>query len=209
MSIEASFHVQELNPLDMNLCYSMMTEATVKKIMARYFQSNKVNAIPTAGAGPDFLVEGKAIEVKGSDADFNKAVDQYCDYLLTGRFSGLAISFPIDLVSVPANLLKVATLGRIAWETTSRYVGVYLVTTDLKNFYYLRYLPYSDQLLNEIMDRISSRSKRTISDSANLAKEAKDDLRWISTTILEALHEYVTEKPDLTVGMDVIQAHED
>jgi len=179
----------------------MVKEETIRKIMMKYFESRNIKTTPTAGAGPDFIVEGKTIETKGSDADFNRAIEQYCDCLLTGKFSNLAVAVPIDLLAPPATLVRLSVPGRVASETKMKYVGVYLIAVHQK-FYHLRYLADSARLVGEVLDRISTQSKDLAGDPTRLAEETKEDVKAIYGTLLEALHELAIEKPDLMVGID-------
>jgi len=87
----------------------------MRLIMVKYFKSKNIKAVPTSGAGPDFLEGGKAIEVKGSNADFGQAINQYCDYLLTGRFKDLAIALPVDLLD-SMSLVRLTAFCKAAWS---------------------------------------------------------------------------------------------
>ncbi|MFX0209789.1 MAG: hypothetical protein ACFFDT_27655, partial [Candidatus Hodarchaeota archaeon] len=102
-----------------------MEERLARKIMSRYFKTKGVKAHAQRGAGPDFLEAGKAIEIKGSGANFNKAISQYIRYIF--RYSDLAVAMPIDLLKAE-NLFKFDLLCRIVYQQMTKYVKAYLIS---------------------------------------------------------------------------------
>jgi hypothetical protein len=71
-----------------------MLEDTAKKVMLTFFKLKGIRAVPSKGAGPDFIVEGKAVEVKGTVFDLERALKQCWDY--AQKYSGVAIALPTD-----------------------------------------------------------------------------------------------------------------
>jgi len=174
----------------------MVKEETMKLIMAEYFERNKIKAVPISGAGPDFLEGGKAIEVKGSEADFGKAMNQYCDYLLTGKYKDLAIALPVDLLD-SKGLASLSIICMIAWNTGYKRIDTYLVA-ERGDWYYLRKLDGSS-ILGEVLGRVSSNLEQKKEEPAKMAEIAKKELKQIDSALRAALVELVTEKPDMTL----------
>ena len=86
-----------------------MDEDTICKIMKKYFESKGMKPIRSKGAGPDFLMDGKAIEVKGSRVrnDFHRMIRQLADY--AKKFTMVELALPFDGL----NLKQAEQLGKL------------------------------------------------------------------------------------------------
>lgn len=71
-----------------------MDEETTRKVMIKYFQSMGLNPNPQRGAGPDIMIDGTAIEVKGTRYDVRRLLNQIVDY--TYKHKRVGVALPID-----------------------------------------------------------------------------------------------------------------
>lgn len=80
-----------------------MDEETTRKVMQKYFESKGLKPIPTRGAGPDFHLNGKAIEIKGSKVkgnknDFHRMLRQLVDY--ARKYIAVELALPFDGLNI-------------------------------------------------------------------------------------------------------------
>lgn len=71
-----------------------MREDTARRVISTFFKLKGIRAIPSRGAGPDFIVDGKAVEVKGTKFDLERALKQCWDY--AQKYTEVAIALPVD-----------------------------------------------------------------------------------------------------------------
>lgn len=174
-----------------------MEEKTVRKIMSKYFEVKKIKAIPTRGAGPDFLEAGKAIEVKGSGvkgARFNAAIYQFANYAF--KYSDLEVAFPIDVLSAN-NIVKFTLLCRIVWEVLHKYIKTYLIAKEGQQ-YFVKSFYDGSQVFNSLLDRISKWSFFKDEIFQNVIDEIEANLSMVNTAIGQALLEEIGRRPDMT-----------
>jgi len=132
----------------------MIREDIMVKIAERYFERQKIKPIRQK-TGPDFLLEGKAIEVKGSNSKFNYALSQFWDYTL--KYRGLMTIFPTDFLSTPSRLFNFHLFCNLALSLAQRYIEVVLVCKD-DDFYYLKELT-GHVLLGDVASYIADEKK--------------------------------------------------
>jgi hypothetical protein len=86
-------------------CYSLlklngkvirMEEEEMRLIMIKYFAMKGIRAVPSKGqaSGPDFHIDGKAVEVKGSTHDFTRMLKQLVDY--ARKYNAVELALPFD-----------------------------------------------------------------------------------------------------------------
>ena len=181
-----------------------MEEKTVRKIMSKYFEIKKIKAIPTRGAGPDFIEAGKAIEVKGSGvrgARFNRAISQYAKYAF--KYSDLEVAFPIDVLS-PDNLIKFTLLCRIVWEVLHKYIKTYLIAKDGQQ-YFVKSFYDGSRVLTSLLDRISKWSYFKHELFQDVIDEIEANLSLVNKAIEQALLEEVRREPDMKLPVSEIK----
>lgn len=181
-----------------------MEEKTVRKIMSKYFKMKKRNAIPTRGAGPDFLEAGKAIEVKGSGVKgsrFNDATSQFAKYAF--KYSDLEVAFPIDVLTAN-NLIKFILLCRIVREVLLKHIRTYLIVED-GHQYFVKSFYDGSQILTSLLDHISKLPdfKDELFENAIVKIEAC--LSLVNITIGDVLHEEVRREPDMILPVSEIK----
>lgn len=131
----------------------MIKEKLMIEIAEKYFERESVKAIRQRGSGPDFLLDGRAIEVKGSNAKFSPAIAQLLDYAF--KYSGLTVILPIDLLSNPTNLLNFHLLCCLARRT----IDTILVGKE-NEFYYLKKFPYGRIILSDVINAVAKEERK-------------------------------------------------
>lgn len=173
----------------------MIDEDTVKQIMTEYFKLKDIKATAQKGSGPDFLEAGTAIEIKGSKSDFDRAMRQFIEYLLSGKYKGLSVAFPHDFLDA-GRLAKFMALGEIAERAMSQYVRTYILTDD-KYFYYVKSFNYGREVWIAILANIIKQHYTTqVDQSSELTKKAKEDFRDFDQTLQENLGQSIKEESD-------------
>jgi len=114
-----------------------MKEETVRRVMTKYYASKGIKVVPSRGAGPDLLINGRAVEVKGSKYDFERMLKQLMDYAY--KYSEVALALPFDGL----NLKKAQQLtGLVLLIADARDIRlkVYLIAPHPKyeNRFYVR-----------------------------------------------------------------------
>ena len=104
-----------------------MREKVVRQVMVKYFESKGVKAIQQTGAGPDLLIDGKAVEVKGTKLDYARMLKQLSDYAL--KYSDLALALPYDCFTLDRAVRLSITSSLIETARDIR-LRVYLVAPD-------------------------------------------------------------------------------
>jgi len=166
----------------------MIKEDTVIKIVQRFFEREGIKPIRQR-TGVDFILKGKAIEVKGSNSKFNRSLLQLSDYIL--KYSGLILIFPTDFLSSPSRLFNFQLLCSLA--SSLAHMSIEVVLVDEKNeYYYLRKLSSAHTLLNDITYQIAH---RLIDEE----KGMKEILENLNTYIQKAFSRIVEEKPDIII----------
>jgi hypothetical protein len=103
-----------------------MEEELAQKIMAKYLEERdwKVK-LKSRPSGPDFLYQGKAIEVKGSDLSVTTAALQFARY--AHEYTEFGIAFPVDALN-GKNLIQIHFLSQIWSRMFGKSLTLYLIT---------------------------------------------------------------------------------
>ena len=114
-----------------------MKERTMRRVMIKYFDSKGIKAIASRGAGPDILIDGKAVEVKGSRYDFDRMLRQLVDYAY--KYSDLALALPFDGLTLK-KAQQLSNLVDLIKEARDIILKVYVVAPDAlhSNLFYVR-----------------------------------------------------------------------
>jgi len=114
-----------------------MREDTAKRVMSTFFKLKGIRAVPSKGAGPDFIVDGKAVEVKGTKFDLERALRQCWDY--AQKYIEVAIALPVDSFNLD-HLWAFHNLTRIIDNVRGFPLKFYLIaeSEEEKDCYYLR-----------------------------------------------------------------------
>ena len=172
----------------------MIKENTVIQIAERFFKREKIEP-RRQKVGVDFIFEGKAIEVKGSNSNFNLALSQFLDYGL--KYSGLMVIFPTDFLSKPSRLFNFHLLCILVSSLAHKSIEVVLVSED-DDFYYLKKIISGHILLNDIASQIAYH----IVDEKETMKEILGNL---NTYIEKACLRIAKEKTDMMIPKSIIQ----
>lgn len=102
-----------------------MQEELAREIMSEYL-ADLWKAKPRARAsGPDFLHEGNAIEMKGSDFRWQDHVRQFTTYVQ--EYASVGLAFPTDALDA-GNLVQMHLFTLLSFESFGKSVAIYLVT---------------------------------------------------------------------------------
>jgi len=120
-----------------------MKEKTMRLVMTKYFASKGIKVIPQSGAGPDLLIDGKAVEVKGSIFDFDRMLKQLIDY--TFKYSDVALALPYDGLKILKRANQLHGIALLIEEARDIRLKVYLVAPDTEheNLFYVREYKYA------------------------------------------------------------------
>jgi len=162
----------------------MIKEDVMIKIIQAYFEREKIKAHRQEVA-PDFLLDGKACEVKGSDSEFRSALNQFFSY--AQKYNGLITAFPTDFLSASSRLFEFHLFVSLASALFQRSIEVILVS-EHESFYYLRKVSYGHILLGDVVNNIVN-EKRSMGET----------LQHIGDLTQKALLKLVMEKPDMTL----------
>ena len=114
-----------------------MREDIAKQVMSAYFELKGIRAVPSRGAGPDFIVDGKAVEVKGTKFDLERALKQCWDY--AQKYIAVAIALPVDSFNLD-RLWAFQNLSRIIKDVRDFPLKFYLIaeSEEKEDCYYVR-----------------------------------------------------------------------
>jgi len=95
-----------------------------------------IRAVPSKGAGPDFIVDGKAVEVKGTKFDLERALRQCWNY--AQKYIDIAVALPVDCFNLN-NLWVFSTLSEMIYDVRGFPLKFYLIAeSEEKDCYYVR-----------------------------------------------------------------------
>ncbi len=114
---------------------------TIKKYFDKYHSYQKI--LPQMGAGPDFIREGVAIEVKGSRFNKKGCLEQLMDYCQ--KYVGL------EFVA-PYNIFDIAFLFQLRWieQIFDKKVTIYIVISSNGKYKIRKY-----ECVNDLFEKIS------------------------------------------------------
>jgi hypothetical protein len=172
----------------------MIKEDTMIKIAEKFFERENIKPIRQK-TGVDFIFQGKAIEVKGSNSKFNRSLSQFLDYAL--KYSGLTLIFPTDFLSNPSRLFNFHLWYTLASKLTQRSIEVVLVS-ESDEFYYLKKSYSAHSFISDINDQI-------VNNLINKKKGMKEIFENLNSYIQKAFSRIVEEKPDMIIPKSIIQ----
>jgi hypothetical protein len=135
-------------------------EKTARVIVEQYLARRQVRfrMHKERQAGPDALIDGVALEVKGSDLDEKETLKQLTRY--ASEFAGLIFAFPVDKLTL--SLLY----GLCYLEAAIEHIDVLktrsiklLLLAEMKGSYYAREYDSADKLRQEIDSKLSSKAR--------------------------------------------------
>ena len=133
-----------------------MDEKTVRLIITKYLSETgaRFTVQKEKEAGPDFLMDGVALETKGNSFDTKHALDQFTKYAF--KYAGLQIALPIGALSIDF-LYSLYVLECIVKKRTPvkpRLIKTYLICKSNENEYRIESFESIDTLLNHIKETI-------------------------------------------------------
>lgn len=168
--------------------------------MAYYFEEKRIQAVRQKGSGPDFLEGGNAIELKGTNSDFDRATQQFVNYILTGKYGGLAVAFPCDFFDA-GKLAKFAAFCQAA-QAINQAVPTYLLAED-DSFYYVKKFDYGKDVLPTILAEIYRQYNNVwltaTTWQVEVAKKADEDFKDSEHLLLRNLRKLVQTNSDLLI----------
>ena len=173
----------------------LMVEDTVKLVMSHYFKLKDEKATLQRGSGPDFLIAGEAIELKGTNSDFDSAVRQFIDYLLTGKYKGLRVAFPNDFLDA-GRLAKFTAFCHLA-AIINQWVPTYIIAED-ENLYYVRKFDYGKEIWSLVIQEMCKQYSVKKEDLHDLARKANEEFKNYDIIMQDNIRRIVQEKPDTT-----------
>lgn len=172
-------------------------EDTVRSIMAYYFKQKGIEAIPQKGPGPDFLHAGSAIEIKGSDSGFDRAIRQFIEYSFTGKYKGLSVAFPHDFLDGNRLIAFHAFCTAVYEIRRPDDVTTYVVGDDKDSYYVKRFagLLFAKEVLDWIPIRYAnlSRQEKGLTKSTQIVRQ---EVRDVTSLISEVTNWMLQYKPD-------------
>lgn len=129
-----------------------MEEKKAREIVESYLTTQGVRFIPRKAteAGPDILIEGKAIEVKGTDFPEKGAFDQLSRYVT--EYASLTFAFPVDslTLSLLYGLLLIEHVVKFVKSEKNEIKLMLLL--DGRDHSYLKEFGCVEALANEVAD---------------------------------------------------------
>jgi len=122
-----------------------MKEEVVRQVMRKYFASKSIKTIPSKGAGPDLLRDGKAVEVKGSKYDFKRMLTQLKDYAY--KFSEVSLVLPYDGLTLE-RIERLIIFNGLIKEARGISLKVYLLAphSEQRNIFYVYDTPNVERI---------------------------------------------------------------
>jgi len=107
-----------------------MEEKTTRAVMMKYFESKGMKPIQQKGAGPDILIDGMAIEVKGSGHKVKRMLRQVLSY--TYKYSKVALALPVNGLTYD-ELAQLQKLCKMLYVIGKRDFELYIIASSAKN----------------------------------------------------------------------------
>lgn len=169
----------------------------VKEIMAHYFKTKNIKAVLQKGSGPDFLEEGTAVELKGSKSGFDRAIRQFVNYTLLGKYRALSVAFPYDFLDA-GKLVRFTLFCEAAWGV-GQTVRTYILSED-DSFYYVAKFDHGRYVLPAVLNQIQTQYYEVKSKHSDwpreIAKKAAEEFDDSERMLLDHLHKLVSKNAD-------------
>lgn len=128
-----------------------MDEDTTRKVMIKYFESKGMKPIEQKGAGPDILINGTAVEVKGSRYNVKRMLKQIADYAY--KYSQVALALPFDGLSL-VMAWQTDALGRWLVEAGRKGFDVYIISSAQNNKSFYVFKCYRDSNMSVALSNL-------------------------------------------------------
>jgi hypothetical protein len=177
-----------------NLNLKLMKEDLVREIFQRYLHKlgKVVKTKAKSASGPDFVVEGKAYECKGTKFDEKKLFSQLLSYGL--QYSQISLVIPYNALNFTF-LWKLEALEKFLGDNPNQSIEIYLIAPHEGESYAIYRRSYARSLYFEI----SSILHRLIPEFTKLSIEEKESkvlnfLKGIESQIKEEFRKLIIEK---------------
>lgn len=185
-------------------CLSPMQEELAQEIISEYLADLWKVKPRRRASGPDFLHEGNAIEVKGSDFRWQDHVGQFTKYV--HEYASVGLAFPTDALDA-WNLTQMHVFTLLSFESFGKYVAVYLITDSeiLRDVPYVHPVQreskfgilkndYAYNLFDDVMSNLKSNVKlKELKDVKRKMEEVESLSRAIDDKLKEATLSYVVQ----------------
>src|SRR3990170_4735292 len=104
-----------------------MEEKLVRVVMTKYFALKGIKVVFSRGSGPDLLIDGKAVEVKGSRYDFDRMLRQLVDYAC--KYSDITLALPFDGLTLKQSL-QLGSLAQMIEDARNIRLKVFVLAPD-------------------------------------------------------------------------------
>jgi len=170
-----------------------MDEKIVRQVITKYLskQGTKFSLQKEKEAGPDILIDGIALEIKGSTFNIKPALEQFIKYAI--RYADLQIAFPIDTLSIEFLYSLYALEWTIKYRPPSgpHLIKTYLVCKSNGEEYCVKRFESIETLLEEIKKKIGQEAYLPLKSDETLMKNALEIGSNISKVIKRSLEKEV------------------
>lgn len=137
-------------PYELAVVLSLMEEERAKQIVERYLRKRSIrfSSRKTHEAGPDIMIEGKAIEVKGSNFDQKEALVQLVRYV--SEYAGLTFAFPLDRLNLTLLYGLYCIERAIHYVRAEEYRIKIMLVVEQNNQSYLKHFESVEELVREV-----------------------------------------------------------
>ncbi len=183
-----------------------MTEPWVKAVMAAYFRQKGVDAQPTdkGEKGPDFHIDGAAVELKGEGLDWERLFEQLVTYAYREREVHLAR--PVEALTA-RGLVQLYVLESFIRELRHKTIKLYLIKEEGDYFYVKEFYSMGSLLPTGIsnpknlieLGRGETKAREGLRDkelpeaeARRIAQSVKWRIKEIDSTVVELLSPVIT-----------------
>ena len=177
-----------------------MKESELYKIIAAVIRNEWGRDLTYRSSGPDFVFEGKAIEVKDSNFRFRKNVSQFTRYMLD--YNDFSIAFPANAMNA-TNLIAITIFELMVSEAFSRSPKYYIVATSA-GLYHVRVFDTFLGLWGELVNFIPKDRQLKGADVKVVGSEITHIIQDIDNVLARAAQDCVREKPNYTFTQDIL-----
>ena len=140
-----------------------MEEKTARRIVNKYLEKRRVRfkMHKEREAGPDFLIDGVALEVKGSDLDEKDALTQLTRY--ASEYAGLVFAIPVDRLNLTLlyGLYYLEAATKHLDLLNPRLIKILLLheAEGNEHGYFAKEYESTEALLKEIQTKLATRAR--------------------------------------------------
>jgi len=170
-----------------------MDEKTVKQVIMKYLSKQGIRFSPKKekAAGPDILIDGTALEIKGKTFNIKSALEQFIKYAL--EYTDLQIGFPIETLSIEF----IYSLYALEWAVKYRppsgphLIKTYLVCKSNGEEYCVERFESIEALLEDVKEKIGQKAYLAVKSDEALMKNALEIGSNINKVIKKLLEKEV------------------